>query len=438
MHATVRRLGILTLTLSLPLAFAACEKVKSSSPLNPNVAGPMAGVAMPAPVPLTPANNAIIQDRDQPISVVMGNPDTNSPRPITLRFELASDGNFNNVVFSLSGLTPGPDGRTTYRLQDRLQAGRTYFLRTAAGDGANDSGWSSPTRFDVLNPIVIGVPNPKTPIGNERALNVTPELIVGNGNSTGPFTSLQYNFEVADNAAFASPFTVAVVGEGGGGETRFTMPQVPAYDRTFYWRARIFDSTTVGDWSRVETFRSPTAPPLPIPAPGGGGSGGGGGSTGPITGNWQACGSLVNDKEALVRCVHAIVQPGPSATRAFEVTKRVAWLARGEGLGLLIKNGGENIISWQGKSFAIGRVCYPDGHIWKVMTDVGEGGTNGPGWSDNDFVDKSLYVPAINPDLPEPEALEAVFSIDWDALAIELGVTPPAVANDAQRWITRF
>ena len=52
-------------------------------------------------------------------------------------------------------------------------------------------------------------------------------------------------------------------------------------------------------------------------------------------------------------------------------------------------------MSWQGYSFAAGRICYPDGHIYKVLSDVG--GANGPSWQDNGFVDRSLYVPAIDP-----------------------------------------
>src|SRR5205823_2388898 len=76
-------------------------------------------------------------------------------------------------------------------------------------------------------------------------------------------------------------------------------------------------------------------------------------------------------------------------------TLRVPWALRGEGGGLRIKNGGENIIGWQGYSFAAGRICYPDGHIFKVLTDVPT--TNGPSWQDNGFVDRSLYVPAIDP-----------------------------------------
>jgi hypothetical protein len=113
---------------------------------------------------------------------------------------------------------------------------------------------------------------------------------------------------------------------------------------------------------------------------------------------WEDCGAL-SDKGDLVSCVHDWVNPGSSGTLAFEVTKRVAWLLRGEGAGLLIKDGGENIISWQGHSFSISRICYPDGHIYKVISDAGDGGTNGATWADNGFVDPGLYLAAIDPHL---------------------------------------
>ena len=110
-------------------------------------------------------------------------------------------------------------------------------------------------------------------------------------------------------------------------------------------------------------------------------------------GDWQNC--VPTPGEALVFCVHAAIKPARTVEGAFEVTKRVAWLLRGQGAGLLIKNGGENIVSWKGFSFAAARICYPDGHIYKLLTDVPT--TNGPSWQDNDFVDRSLYLPAIDP-----------------------------------------
>lgn len=86
---------------------------------------------------------------------------------------------------------------------------------------------------------------------------------------------------------------------------------------------------------------------------------------------------------------------------AFEVVKRVAWLLRDEGAGLLIgPSGGENIVQWNGYYFRAGRICYPDGQIYKVLTGVEDGpelGFHEPGWGDDGLVETSLYVPAMDP-----------------------------------------
>ena len=157
-------------------------------------------------------------------------------------------------------------------------------------------------------------------------------------------------------------------------------------------------SSCLGPFSGSTTLRRPPAPEPPPPPP-------------PIVEPppppppppppgpepWENCGSLTYDKLALVKCVHEATQPGGSAERAFDVTKRVAWLLRGEGGGLLIKDAGENIIFWQGYWFSLSRICFPDGHLIKVLTDAGEGGTNGPAYNDDGFVDPRRWVPAIDP-----------------------------------------
>jgi hypothetical protein len=124
-------------------------------------------------------------------------------------------------------------------------------------------------------------------------------------------------------------------------------------------------------------------PPTPAPAPN---------APDPLLG----CGDLAGGpKVELVRCIHDRLNAPNTVEGAFEVTKRVAWALRGEGAGLLIKNVGENIVPWQGMSFSAGRVCYPDGHIFKDLSDIPA--TNGPMWLENGFVDPSFYVPAIDP-----------------------------------------
>ena len=182
-----------------------------------------------------------------------------------------------------------------------------------------------------------------------------------------------------------------------------SMPGIPSCPFTLSGNGTIEDNgntlrvpfsgeTCLGPVSGTEVLRrpQPAAPapqptPAPTPTP----------TPTPAPPSDPTFGCSTGNKEKLVECIHDHVNPSRTVEGAFEVTKRVAWALRGEGAGLLIKNAGENIIGWQGYSFAAARICYPDGHIYKVLTDVP--GTNGPSWQDNNFVDRSLYVPAIDP-----------------------------------------
>lgn len=62
--------------------------------------------------------------------------------------------------------------------------------------------------------------------------------------------------------------------------------------------------------------------------------------------------------------------------------------------GLLSKNGGENITFYEpvGVNISISRVCYPNGQIFKVLSDAGPGGVNGPIWHDDGLVNAGRYV----------------------------------------------
>src|SRR5436309_3329329 len=130
-------------------------------------------------------------------------------------------------------------------------------------------------------------------------------------------------------------------------------------------------STFATACARVESSTNILAPapvttPAPTPAPPGD----------PLFG----CGGI-GDHLQLVECIWDHIHPTDAVT-AFDVTKRVAWALRGEGAGLLIKNGGENIAAWQGHTFSVSRIIYPDGRLVKVIYDAGPGGANGPSWQD--------------------------------------------------------
>jgi hypothetical protein len=101
----------------------------------------------------------------------------------------------------------------------------------------------------------------------------------------------------------------------------------------------------------------------------------------------------------MIQRIHDEINPTTGA-EAFEVTKRVAWELKDVGGGLMIKNAGSSIISWQGKSFSEGRIMYPNGHLWKIMSDVGDGGKNAAACEEDGPMDIKNYVPAIDPSLP--------------------------------------
>jgi hypothetical protein len=253
-------------------ALAACERTKSENPLSPTIAGPLPNVSMTPPQPIEPYNGKTIIDTEQPIVLLMTNPTSSSPRAFAVDVQIATDPQFSNLIVTRTGVAPGDDGKTRLPLGDRLPAGRPYYWRALANDGANVSGWSEQAFFTVTLPVVLGPPEPREPVANSRVASSTPEFRVMNGAASGPYTQLFVQFQVSASPNFVPLFTNAEV-PAGDGETRYTMPSLPTPDTIFYWRARKYDAKNLGPWSHVESFRSPATPtpgpPGPGPGPGG-------------------------------------------------------------------------------------------------------------------------------------------------------------------------
>lgn len=274
------------------LAAAGCEQAKTSNPLSPLIAGPIEGVSITLPKVLEPATGWKIEDKNQPITLLIENPSSNSPRPFLLRVQVASDAAFANIVFAKSGVEPGPNGRTSLRLPDRLAPGRTYFWRAKAEDGANDSAWSTAAQFEVLMPIVIGTPVPKSPAAGVRTATRQPTLVVTNGTSSGPHGALFYLFQLSATDTFAGALTAsAEAPQNPSGETSLAIPTALPYNTLLFWRARITDGLNVGAWSRTESFLTPLTPVVAPPTPG------------PGTGTGASCAS--NNPDAIIACISA-------------------------------------------------------------------------------------------------------------------------------------
>jgi hypothetical protein len=377
----------------LAVTATGCQMSKSSNPLAPTVAGPIAGVVITKPNLLEPGQDWQIRMRDQPVKLMIQNADTSGQRTVSYTFEVATDAGFTQIVFKKTGV-PAGNVTTTLQLPEPLPPGRTYWWRARAEDGANTGDYSKVVSFVAVAPVVLGIPGAASPTGT--IATTTPEFQVSTGGKTGPSEHVVLVLQVANDAGFSS-IAAVFINDDNGGQKTINENYSFLNNRTYYWRVQardLGDSQAVSGWSPTKSFT--TAVPAPsVPSGGGGG--------GPVgNGNWQSCGSTPG--EALVQCVRDAVYRQSTEANAFDVTKRVAWLLRGQGAGLLIKNGGENIISWRGYSFSISRICYPNGALIKVLSDAGAGGGNGAAWDTSLFrageVSPSLYVPAINPDLP--------------------------------------
>ena len=215
-------------------------------------------------------------------------------------------------------------------------------------------------------------PVAQAPVNNSTLSNLTPTLVVTGGGMTYSSAAVQYRFRIMD----ATGTIAADSGAVSSATWAITTPLTPTSRYT--WIARSEYQGLVGPWSTAAAFTTPVAP-------------------GNDYGAWEST-CQGRTELSLVICVHSFVRP-TNSVEDLEVVKRVAWLLRGVGGGLLLKGSGENVVPWLGINFSASRICFADGHIFKIIGDAGPGGNNSPGWADNDFVEKSLYFPARDPRL---------------------------------------
>jgi len=191
-------------------------------------------------------------------------------RPLSYEFDIATDNNFANKVFSQKGVAPGASGQTGLRLSDALATGHTYYWRAQAQDGANSSAFSATASFEVYTPIVIQAPVLIAPVGNITTDSTTPRFAIANAVRSGPVGAIGYTIEVADSDSFANKLAIWTIAETAG-QTSFEAPGVLPANKQIFWHARAFDPTTTGPYSATAVFKTP-APVVTPPPSGGGGS----------------------------------------------------------------------------------------------------------------------------------------------------------------------
>jgi hypothetical protein len=97
---------------------------------------------------------------------------------------------------------------------------------------------------------------------------------------------------------------------------------------------------------------------------------------------------------------------------AWKLTTGVAWALKDEGCGLHQRPaGGENVMPVGDEFYGASRVMYPDGDLYKVVSDAGPNGENGATWDREKSIEPSRYRPAIEPAGSAPPAPEPTFTL---------------------------
>ena len=250
--------------LAIAAAFG-CEASKSSNPLSPSIAGPIPGVNITAPVLLEPGAGWE-RTTEEPLRLLIESASTNGPRPLTYRFEIATDADFKNLVFARDNVPPGEGGRTSTSLADRLEHGRTYYWRARAEDGANKGPYPVGVHFRMRTPVGIDAPVLLDPVGGVRIGSRSPLFRFRNAGRTGPAGSMRYQLQVARNDSFTDGIVIVEQFEQPG-ETTIRPALELGYDRVHFWRVKAFDGNAESNWSAVQGFRTPIEPPPPPPPP---------------------------------------------------------------------------------------------------------------------------------------------------------------------------
>lgn len=114
----------------------------------------------------------------------------------------------------------------------------------------------------------------------------------------------------------------------------------------------------------------------------------------------------IGDQLAVVQAQAVLTPLSSSSTieEIFAFTRAVAWTLSASTFhdpngnvvcGLLEKSAGDNIFQCSGLWYSISRVCFSNGHIFKILGDAGPGGANSPSWQDNGG--PGDYLVAVDP-----------------------------------------
>lgn len=268
----IRRSGFtIVVAIGVTLMGSACDSEKSSNPLSPQIAGPLAGVTITAPAQIQPTSGQLIPVSAQPVSLRFASASSNSVRPFSHEIQVATDAAFTQLLVEQTDIQPTAEGQIAYQIDQTLDPEQVYHWRARALDGANTGPYTATATFEVYTPVAIEAPTVIGPTGGQPLPTTDPNLAVRNAVITGPADTIRYRFELSTQPSYENPDAVLTVDEDASGTTAVAPGALP-FDQMFYWRARASAQSRIGEvvgpWTASASFRTPPAPVvIGVPTP---------------------------------------------------------------------------------------------------------------------------------------------------------------------------
>src|SRR5262249_7833760 len=159
-------------------------------------------------------------------------------------------------VFTRADVQPGTEGRTSFRLPDALTAGRLYYWRARAQDGANTGPFSLPLTFNLYVPVSFDKPVLLAPINNDKTTTSKPDFRFRDAPHTGTPGNVSYIMELSYTDSFATKVAQWEFNESPN-ETVLTSPIDLVGTQQIFWHVRAYEGSAMGPWSDTAVFRTP-------------------------------------------------------------------------------------------------------------------------------------------------------------------------------------
>jgi hypothetical protein len=212
-------------------------------------------VSFVTPTAQTPSNNAIFNYADQPLSLKILNTAKTGPATTTYSVEVASDAGFSHKTFTKDSIAEDPSGATAFSIAV-LGGNTTYFWHSRAVVSGVAGVFSATQTFFIRPQITIQPPGAFAPSNGSSAVGARPAFTANDAATSGPVSTLFYNFQVANASSFAAGSIVATgIIQEQPNQTSFT-PSADLGAGTYFWRVQAQDLTNniSSPFSSVSTF----------------------------------------------------------------------------------------------------------------------------------------------------------------------------------------